>query len=127
MENITRSMQSLLIRWRGVRRVLAGRSAHPGGGARPQAVNRSTTTRSALALALTVVIGYGIIALLLLAWPGLATGIMKTLFHGLDLFHLQPGPDLLSFPFLLYALLGTIACVVALCFVYSWIRDKLLG
>jgi len=97
----------------------SGRSEH--------ATDKSTASRSALAVALTVVIGYGVIALLLLAWPGLTTGLMKAFFHGLDLFHLQPGPDFLSFPFLLYALVGTIACVVALFFVYSWIRNKLLG
>ena len=82
--------------------------------------------RSALALALTVIIGYGVLALLMLAWPGFANGFMNALFHGLDLFHMQRGPDLLSFPYLFLVLAGTIAFVVGLCFLYSWIRNGLL-
>ena len=97
-------------------------------GVRPvQAGRKSTVLRSALALALTVVIGYGVLALLLLTSPGLAGGFMKALFDGLDLFHMQGGPDFLSFPYLLFVLGGTIAFVVALTWVYSWIRDQLLG
>ena len=82
--------------------------------------------RSALALALTVLIGYGVLALLLLVWPGLAGGFMKAIFHGLDLLHMQSGPDFLSLPYLLYVLVGTIAFVAGLCFLYSWIRNNLL-
>ena len=84
----------------------------------------STAMRSALALALTVAIGYGVLALLLLAWPGLAAGFMKALFHGLDLFHMQTGPDLLSY--LVYLLVGTTAALVGLAFLYCWIRNKLV-
>ena len=82
--------------------------------------------RSALALALTVLIGYGVLALLVLAWPGLAGGFMKAIFDGLDLLHMQSGPDFLSFPYLLYVLVATIAFVAGLCFLYSWIRNNLL-
>ena len=97
-------------------------------GAQPgQAVSKSTVLRSALALALTVVIGYGVLALLLLASPGLAGGFMKAVFDALDLFHMQGGPDFLSFPYLLFVLGGTIAFVVALTLLYSWIRHELLG
>ena len=95
--------------------------------ARPvQAEGKSTVRRSALALALTVVIGYGALALLLLAWPGLEAGFMKALFDGLDLFHMQTGPDFLSFPYSLYLLVGTIAFLAGAVFLYSVIRNKLL-
>ena len=91
-----------------------------------QALDRSNALCRVLAFALTLVVGYGALALLLLVWPGVATGFMKALFDGLDLLHMQPGPDFLSFPYSLYVLLGTIAFLVGLCFVYSWIRNNLL-
>ena len=84
----------------------------------------STAMRSALALVMTVAIGYGFLALLLLAWPGFAGGFMKALFHGLDLFHMQSGPDL--FWYLVYVLVGTTAALMGLAFLYCWIRNKLL-
>ena len=88
--------------------------------------DQSTALRSALALILTVAIGYGVLALLLLAWPGLEGGFMKALFDGLDLFHMRTGPDFLSFPYLLYVLVGTIVFLAGLAFLYSMIRNKLL-
>ena len=91
-----------------------------------QAASRSTIRRSVLALALAVVIGYGVLAFLLLAWPGLEAGFMKALFDGLDLLHMQTGPDFLSFPYLLYVLAGSIAFVVGVGFLYSVIKNKLL-
>ena len=82
--------------------------------------------RAALALGITVAIGYGILSLLLLLWSQLGAGFMKALFHGLDLFHLQTGPDFLSAPYLVGVLVATIGAVLSLIFLYSWIRNKLL-
>lgn len=90
-------------------------------------MNKSDGLRCAIALAMTVVIAYGALALLLLVWPGLAAGIMKALFHALDLFHIQPGPDLLRFPYSVYALAAAMVSLLGLGFLYLWIRNKLLG
>ena len=81
---------------------------------------------AALALGITVTIGYGILSLLLLLWPQLGSGLMNALFHGLDLFHLQTGPDFLSAPYLVGVLVATIGSVLGLVCLYSWIRSKLL-
>ena len=88
--------------------------------------NQTSFKRAALALAVTVTIGYGILSLLLLLWPPLGAGFMKALFHGLDLFHLQTGPDFLSAPYLVGVLVATIGAVLGLVCLYSWIRNKLL-
>ena len=94
---------------------------------RSRITDKPNSLGGALALLATVVIGYGAFSLMLLVFPALKAGLMAALFHALDVFHMQRGPDLLHFPYLLCAVLATITFFLGLGTLYFWIRDKLLS
>ena len=84
----------------------------------------ANATRTGIALAVTVGIGYSACALIFWLWPEAAATFMNGLFHGLDFRRLQSGPVLFSFGSFLYALVVMMIWAFGLGAIYGWLQNR---